>query len=364
MKKKTNNKYSFLSNFEIKLLKLISKSKIDFNSLRNIKKENIDLYFKNQANFLKLNNEKGYEESILTDDDVDILFYLKKNKVNLKKVYKYLTDIKNLKLVYYPDPLEFNYIRKNNYKKVYASLLLLVLLTSTVFFNINNASSAKSVDMLKASATVIANNKPKIDIESAKQNFYKDKFLNKDINELINQNSDTVGWIKVQNTKIDYPFLQTDDNEYYLNNSFYKKESIAGAVFMDYRDDFNTTKNIILYAHGRMHDETLFGQLKYTLNEQWYSNEDNLYIRTSTKDENQLWKVFSTYTIEPESYYIRTIFESDDEYQTFLTTLKERSFHDFNEELNVGDRILTLSTCYNSSRRMVLHAKLVSTIKK
>ena len=73
-----------------------------------------------------------------------------------------------------------------------------------------------------------------------------------------------------------------------------------------------------------------------------------------------IWQVFSTYTINSEDYYISTSFSSDQEYDKFLSTIKNRSIYNFNVELSDKDNILTLSTCTNIGEgRTVVHAKLI-----
>ena len=67
----------------------------------------------------------------------------------------------------------------------------------------------------------------------------------------------------------------------------------------------------------------------------------------------------SIYNIEEESYYITTDFANDEEYQTFLNTIHERSIHPFISTLTPNDKILTLSTCYSETVRTVVHAKLI-----
>ena len=183
--------------------------------------------------------------------------------------------------------------------------------------------------------------------------------INVDINSLKEKNSDTVGWINVNNTNINYPYVQTNNNDFYLDHSFDKSKNEAGWVFMDYRNSKNfDNKNTILYAHSRL-DKTMFGSLSKTLNSKWYSNKDNHIIRISTESENTLWQIFSVYKIKTESYYITTYFDNDDEYTTFLNTIKNRSLYDFSTSLNKEDKILTLSTCYSDTERTVVHAKLI-----
>lgn len=189
--------------------------------------------------------------------------------------------------------------------------------------------------------------------------YIKFPLIDVDITELKEKNSDTVGWINVNNTNINYPFVQTKDNSYYLNHSFDKKYNEAGWVFLDYRNNKElNNRNTILYAHSRL-DKTMFGSLSKVLKSSWYNNKDNRIIRLSTNTENTLWQIFSVYKIPEESYYITTNFNSNEEYSKFLNTIKQRSIHNFNTNLDTNDKILTLSTCYSDTERTVVHAKLI-----
>lgn len=182
--------------------------------------------------------------------------------------------------------------------------------------------------------------------------------LDVDFSELKQKNSDTVGWIQVAGTNVNYPYVHTGDNSYYLKHSFDKSYNSAGWVFLDYRNDpDNFGRNNIIYAHGRL-DNTMFGSLKKIVTPSWYNNSGNYVIKTSNEKVNALWQVFSVYTILPESYYIKTKF-SDSEFDKFLNTVTSRSVHDFNVETTQEDKILTLSTCYDETKRVVLHAKLI-----
>ena len=182
-----------------------------------------------------------------------------------------------------------------------------------------------------------------------------EKIIN--INYLISKNKDTIGYIIVNNTNINYPFLKTNNNSFYLNHSFDKKVSNSGWLFMDYRNNKNlNNKNTIIYAHARK-DLSMFGTLKNTIKKYWYTNKENHIIKVITRDKIILYQVFSTYTIENENYYITTNFNSDDEYNIFLNTIKKRSIYNYKIKLNKNDRILTLSSCYSNNKKIVLHAK-------
>lgn len=190
-------------------------------------------------------------------------------------------------------------------------------------------------------------------------NYIKMDMLSINFNELKSKNKDTVGWIKVQGTNINYPVVQTTNNTYYLNHSYDRSSNKAGWVFADYRNDFNKfDKNTIIYAHGRV-DETMFGSLRNILKSDWY-NKDNHIIKFSTPNKNTLWQVFSIYIIKAESYYITTKFNSNEAFNEFVNTLKNRSKVLFNTSVSGSDKIITLSTCKDSKgNRIVMHAKLI-----
>lgn len=179
------------------------------------------------------------------------------------------------------------------------------------------------------------------------------------INELKSKNNDTIGWIKVNNTNIDYPLVQSKDNNYYLTHNYNKKKTSAGWIFLDKRNNKDlSNKNNIIYGHSRK-DKSMFGTLKYTLNKNWYKNKDNLIIKITTETKKYNYEVFSIYTIEKENYYLQTDFTTKKEYKTFLNILRERSIYDFKTDIENTTSILTLSTCYKDNQRVVVHAKLI-----
>lgn len=196
-------------------------------------------------------------------------------------------------------------------------------------------------------------------------NYIKMDMMSVDFNELKKKNSDTVGFIKVNGTNVNYPIVQSNNNSYYLKHAFDKTPNSAGWVFADYRNNMiNFDKNTVIYGHSRS-NQTVFGSLKKVLNKSWYSNKDNHIIKLSTPTENTLWQIVSIYTIAPESYYITTKF-SESQFQTFIKTIKERSQIQFSGTINENDKILTLSTCEDvaGTRRLVIHAKLIKLDKR
>ena len=183
--------------------------------------------------------------------------------------------------------------------------------------------------------------------------------INVNFNELKKINSNTKGWIQVNGTNINYPFVQAKDNKYYLTHSFDKSYNGAGWVFLDYRNNINSlSKNTVIYAHGRT-DKTMFGSLKNILKSGWLNNTNNYVVKLSTETENTLWQVFSVYHIPTTSDYIQVNFSSNMEFTNWTTMLINRSYYNFNTSVNENDNVLTLSTCYNDNEKVVLHAKLI-----
>lgn len=190
--------------------------------------------------------------------------------------------------------------------------------------------------------------------------YIKMNLINVDFEELKKKNPDTKGWIQVNGTNINYPFVQAKDNEYYLDHSFNKNKNKAGWIFMDYRNKIdNLDKNTIIYGHSRK-DTTMFGSLKNILNNGWLDYTENHVIRLSTETENSLWQVFSVYHIPTTSDYLEINFPTDQAFLNFANKLIDRSDFNFYTSVNKDDKILTLSTCYNNdTERVVLHAKLI-----
>lgn len=181
-----------------------------------------------------------------------------------------------------------------------------------------------------------------------------------DFDTLKKINQDIVGYIEVKNTNVSYPIVKSSDNSYYLNHSYDKEKNNVGSIFLDYRNDLeNLSRNNIIYGHGRL-DKSMFGSLNNLLEKDWLSNKDNYYITVTTPNKIMTFKIFSVYTIDKESYYIKTYFSSNKYFKDFLETIMKRSIYNFGTDVNTSDKILTLSTCKNDfGKRIVVHAKLL-----
>ena len=239
-------------------------------------------------------------------------------------------------------------------KKIVVSIIFIVFVSIMI---ITGIKIFKWVRENKKTNDIIDDIKSTISIDDNKEN--KEKY-NVNFEELKQTNSDTIAWIKVNGTNIEYPIVKTINNDYYMTHTFDKSYNSAGWVFMDYENRFDgTDNNMVIYAHNRK-DGTLFGTLKNILTEEWQSNEENFTIPFITENEKAEYQVFSVYRIENEDYYITTNFGTNNEYQKFIDKIKSRSVKDFEIDVTTEDSILTLSTCADNNKyRVVLHAKKI-----
>ena len=249
--------------------------------------------------------------------------------------------------------------RKKNkkYKKAILNLILYIILLSILIYSgikifkwyKDKTNNNKIVEQIKSTVIVEENN------EDGNENGYT-----VDFNKLKEQNNETIAWLKINNTNIEYPVVKGTNNSFYLNHSFDKSKNSAGWIFADYKNKFdNTDKNIVIYGHN-MRDGSMFGSMLNILDAKWYENEENTNITLYTENEKCIYKVFSIYKIESEDYYIKTEFSDDNNFEQFVNTIKKRSIKEFDIDVSESDNILTLSTCANNNKyRVVLHAKKI-----
>ena len=228
---------------------------------------------------------------------------------------------------------------------------------------LNNIVKIKDVTN-EENEVLVNENEEKVDEFNPYWDYIKMKLIDVDLSDLKKINSETVAWLQLNGTNINYPVVQANNNEFYLTHSFDKKKNNAGWVFMDYRNNkAEFDQNTIIYAHGRI-NQVMFGTLRNIVKSNWYNNSDNYIVKVSTDTYNTLWQVFSVYHIKTTTDYLKINFRSNDEFQSFIDLIKNRSVYNFNTNVTTNDKIITLSTCYNESEKVVLHAKLIKYSKK
>ena len=253
---------------------------------------------------------------------------------------------------------------------ILANLILFIFLI-VFFFSLHHIvfwyqDNQKTDEQIKKLQNIVKINEPKnsITTELLDDSKYSNvDLLSIDFTNLLTINEEIVGWIEIPNTNINYPFVKHSDNSYYLTHSFDKSYNNAGWLFLDYRNKIdNIDTNTIIYAHGRV-DGTMFGSLKDVLTNDWL-NKEQYYIRVSTLSYNYLFEIFSAYHIKTTNDYLETNFSNEEEYSNFLNTIQSRSMISLDTRVSSNNKIITLSTCYNNSEKMVVHAKLIKQEKR
>lgn len=241
-------------------------------------------------------------------------------------------------------------INKNFISNIILIFFIILFIFSSfkiIMWILNNRENKKIAEEISQAIIIDEGNKEE-----------KDKYK-VDFQALKDKNFDTVGFLKVNGTNIEYTVVKGANNSYYLKHNFNKESNSAGWIFADYKNKVDgTDKNLVIYGHN-MRDDSMFGSLKNILNDDWHNEEENKYVTFVTENDNSIYEVFSVYQVADEDYYITTDFK-DNEFNDFIKTIKSRSKFDFGVDVNENDNILTLSTCANNNKyRVVLHAKKI-----
>lgn len=183
---------------------------------------------------------------------------------------------------------------------------------------------------------------------------------------LYSLNQKLIGWIKIDDTYIDYPVLQTSNNEYYMNHNFDQEQDNNGSIFLDMDCSIlPRSTNLILYGH-HMRSGRMFGQLNKYGSEEFYNKHK--YIQFDTIYEKGTYEVMYVFRskIYEESeivfkYYQFIDTNSETEFDSYMREMAEMSLYDTGVTAEYGDELLTLSTCdyYTDYGRFVVVAKKI-----
>lgn len=172
-------------------------------------------------------------------------------------------------------------------------------------------------------------------------------------------NPDIVGWIYVEGTKINYPIVQAEDNDYYLDRLFDGTRNSAGSIFLDSRCSFDfSDRHSILYGHN-MKDKSMFAALMNYKDPKFYPNHSQALLLTP--ERNYKIQFFSGYVCDSWENAWTLNFESTD-FSDWLIEITDRSRFTPFALPGEDDTIITLSTCsyeYHDAR-FVLHGFVVS----
>lgn len=257
----------------------------------------------------------------------------------------------------------------NIYDILICLCVAIILVVASIFFYFFKQSN-KNEDLVAEIKEKIIEEET---IPEEKQQSYLEYYLidgvpiQKKFKDIYLQNSDFIGWITIDDTVIDYPVMQTiDDEEYYLRRDFNKEYNVGGTLFIDKESSYKMpSDNIIMYGH-HMHNGTMFkGLLKYE-DEDYY--KEHKYITFNTLNGNATYEIIAAYrthisseeSTEFKYYEFHNAF-STEEYNDFISNSKNLTPYKIETDAEWGDKLLTLSTCayHTSNGRYVVVAKRI-----
>ena len=206
-----------------------------------------------------------------------------------------------------------------------------------------------------------------VHINYTKEEEKKDLVVLEKYKKLFSQNKSLIGWIKIDDTNIDYPVMQTVNNEYYLDHNYNQQYDKNGSIFLDKDCDItNPGCNMIIYGH-HMKSGKMFGNLQLYSNREYY--EKHPYIQFDTIYEEgtyQIMYVFRSriYNEDEIVFKYYQFFEAStpEEFDSHMNEMANLSLYDTGVRATYGDKLITLSTCDNSEQdgRFVVVAKKIN----
>lgn len=242
---------------------------------------------------------------------------------------------------------------------LYIVILIFIVLISILTFYIRNTHYKKTDD------NILDNNE--IDEIKVDETKVTDAVTKKmlQLQELKKENNDIVAWLEIPDTKINYPVLQTTDNEYYLTHTYKKENSKDGSIFLDKDYDWDIhSSNLLIYGHNNKNGNMFQDLLKYE-DESYYKEHPT--IQFTTVDEDSTYEIIAVfksrvyYKNEQNvfRYYFFINAENEEEYDYYVEESKKSSLYETGKTAEYGDQLLTLSTCEYSQEdgRFVIVAK-------
>ena len=316
----------------------------------------------------------------------------KENKLVLnkdkKKVAKKVVQKETKKMVKQPkaesnkktlddyDPIMQEYIKQELYLQekqrrrtvALCSLVAILCLGYVIFYYYlyeRNSNEYEHLASLKTEENITVNNE--VHINYTKEEEKKELVVLEKYKNLFSQNKSLIGWIKIDDTNIDYPVMQTVNNEYYLDHNYNQQYDKNGSIFLD--KDCDITKpgtNMIIYGH-HMKSGKMFGNLKLYSNKDYF--EKHRIIQFDTIYEEGRYEVMYVFRSriynEDEivfKYYQFFDVATPEEFDSNMAEMAKIALYDTGVTAKYGDKLITLSTCDNSEQdgRFVVVAKKIN----
>ena len=193
-------------------------------------------------------------------------------------------------------------------------------------------------------------NKTNSDIRNELNNIYEDTGNGEEtpkeitridkLNELRVENPEIVALIEIEGTNINYPVMQTNNNDYYMTHNYKKEYSKDGSLFLDKAYDWNIpSTNLLIYGHNNVGSREMFVELLKYKKEDFYKSHKTIKFTTTTEEaEYEIIAVFKS-----RVYYQHE--QNVTEFNSFVSNAKKASLYKIEASASYGDQLMTLSTC-------------------
>lgn len=178
-------------------------------------------------------------------------------------------------------------------------------------------------------------------------------------------NNDLVGWIKIPDTNINYPVVQSKEKDYYLYRNFSGEESIHGTIYArEECDVLRPSDNVTVFGH-HMKDGSMFNNLDFYMRKSFW--KDHQTITFDTIHEHRTYQVFAVFKTSGDAgvgypFHVFVDAMSEDHFNQFVADIKGMSLYDTGITAEYGDKLLCLCTCEYSkwNYRLIVVAKLIT----
>lgn len=233
-------------------------------------------------------------------------------------------------------------------KKIINCLLIIVVIIAlgkVLYKTYQYYIDSREYSKIQELHPIIDNNLINVDTKEEEKNMDNEKIL-------LHANNDYKFWLSITNSNINYPVVQGIDNKFYLNHNFNKEKSISGTLFIDYQNNIESDKNIVIYGH-HMKNNTMFNNLNYFKEEDFFNNNEITIIKN---EKEYKYEVFAVYVLPENEASFKMDFSNDTDYLNYMDTLSNKSFFRKEVEFKPNNKIITLVTCsyeYDGARTIV-----------
>lgn len=221
-------------------------------------------------------------------------------------------------------------------KKFLYNFILALAVIFTCYSLVNFILEKREVRKVKRELEVVEEKKNKISDEldiNDRYDLYRREFNNNDI----------IGRLIINSVDIDSLLVQTDNNDYYLRRLLDGTYNIMGSIFVDYRSDIISGRQINIYGHNSDIYDLPFNRLLKYLDEDFFLNNKEIILETL--DGVKTFEIFSVKVITDDIEHTEILFDNDLDFNEHIKRLRSNSLYDSLDSISSSDQILVLQTC-------------------